>query len=122
VGDQRVKYTFRIPSKSIQYGFAEVEVELGGPARDVGAYYHQFVKDFQQGEADAKTLASSGKVDAVLPAPEYDEPVTPEQAERLITEELGATDITDVMNEDVEEEAPEWEAPPPPPSDDDWDF
>ena len=64
--------------------------------------------------------------DKAKPAPKaeapHEEPPTHEEAERLITEELGATNIDDILNEDVDEETPEWEKPPPPPSDDDWDF
>jgi hypothetical protein len=117
-----VKYTFRIPSKSIQYGFAEVDFESSDTFESVGAAYYELVKGFQKGEADAKSGVTSAKLDEVLPPPAYEEPVTHEQAERTITEQLGATNITDVLSEDVEEETPEWEAPPPPPSDDDWDF
>lgn len=117
-----IRTTLRLPSKGVQYGYVEVDVEHDGNWEELGQYYYGVVKEFQKGEATAKNGQSSAWMDDVLPPPTYDEPITPEQAERLIVEELGATDITDVLNEDVKEEAPEWEKPPPPPSDDDWDF
>lgn len=117
-----VTTTLRLPSKAMQYGYAEVVVEHDGDFKALGQWYYGAVKDWQAGEALAKGGAIAVKLDEVLPPPAYEEPVTPEQAERTITEQLGATNITDVLNEDVEEETPEWEAPPPPPSDDDWDF
>lgn len=113
-----VSVTLRFPAKKTQYGYAEAVVEFDGDWARLGTEYREAVQAFQAGE-------NSDKVKPKAPEPEapvYDTPPTPEEAERLITEQLGATNIDDIMNEDTEEETPEWEKPPPPPSDDDWDF
>jgi len=123
--------TLRLPSKSVQYGYVEVDVEHDGNWEELGQYYYGVVKGFQAGEAAAKNGKSKATVSATIDPvemtydprdPEGPGVTTMEEAEALLKEELGATNITDVLNEDVEEEAPEWENPPPPPSDDDWDF
>jgi len=104
--------TLRLPPKSVQYGYVEVDVEHDGNWEELGQYYYGVVKAFQAGEAIAKSgpKPTAPSVETVLDPAE------------LIKAELGATDITDVLGEDVEEEVPEWEQPPPPPADDDWDF
>lgn len=130
--------TLRLPSKSVQYGYVEVDVEHDGDWEELGQYYYGVVKGFQAGEAAAKSGTASAKLKAAVDPAEMMPVISdsdlyaalsddaPEDVQRAASEymmrELGATDITDVMNEDVEEETPEWEAPPPPPSDDDWDF
>jgi hypothetical protein len=113
-----VKVKFRIPSKTVQYGYAEVEYESGVDAHSLGSNYRAMVDAFQQGEVERRETV---KLAQVLPLPQYDEP-TPEEAEALIKSELGATSIDDIMNEDVEEEQAPYSAPVTPPSDDDWDF
>lgn len=130
--------TLRLPSKSVQYGYVEVDVEHDGNWEELGQYYYGVVKGFQAGEAAAKDGKSKATVSATIDPSEMTPVISdsdlyaalgddaPEDVQRAASEymmrELGATDITDVLNEDVEEEAPEWENPPPPPSDDDWDF
>lgn len=101
------RMTLRFPSKTIQYGYAEAEVEFDGDWITLGHQYREAVIEFQNGEKNQTTIQQAT--------------VTVDPAE-LIKSELGATDITDIMNEDVEEETPEWENPPAAPSDDDWDF
>lgn len=114
--------TLRLPSKAVQYGYAEIDVEHDDDWEGLGRFYLRVVKEFQDGEAEAKSgpkRKATPKIEDVL-LPEVD--TSPEEAEALIKSELGATNITDLMNEDVEEDVPEWEKPPPKPSDDDWDF
>lgn len=111
-----VSVTLRFPAKKTQYGYAEAVVEFDGDWTQLGNDYREAVKAFQAGENSDKAKPAP-KVEAP-----YEEPPTPEEAERLITEELGATNIDDILKEDVDAEAPEWEKPPPAPSDDDWDF
>ncbi len=51
-----MKVTFRLPSKTIQYGYAEVELELAQDStsgNDLGSLYTNYVLDFQSGEIDA---------------------------------------------------------------------
>lgn len=123
------KTTLRFPSKTIQYGYAEVEVEFDGDWIRLGHEYREAVIDFQQGERNQVNTQEATKVADVLPATQYDERdpespgvTTPEEAEALIKSELGATTIDDIMNEDVDEEEAPYSAPVTPPSDDDWDF
>lgn len=146
------KAIFRLPSKGTVYGYVEVEFDVDDNmnAHQLGAWYTEYVNNFQRGEVSAKakpiqdrlaeaivtTVADTGAIKTLGESfgeaarkgvldeqfgSNFREP-TPEEAESLITEELGATNITDIMNEDVEEEAAPYEEPPAKPSDDDWDF
>lgn len=101
----------RFPSKGTQYGYAEAVVEFDGDWYKLGHEYREAVLEFQQGEAAQQNTQAATKVKQTVVDPA-----------EMIKQELGATDITDLVNEDVEEETPEWENPPPAPSDDDWDF
>lgn len=119
------KVIFRLPSKGVQYGYAEYSYDDDGDAYQIGVRYRQFVMDFIKGEADGQKAERT---------PKYDKPITPTQvvaslpedaeddvmdvAVDLLVKGLGAS----VYDEPIEEEAPAWEAPPPAPSADDWEF
>lgn len=129
-----VSVTLRFPAKKTQYGYAEAVVEFDGDWTQLGNDYREAVKAFQAGENSDKAKPAPKAVDPaemteVIPDADLYAALSddaPEDVQRAASEymmrELGATDITDVLSEDVEEETPEWEKPPPPPSDDDWDF
>ena len=113
------KVIFRLPSKGIQYGYAEYSYDDDGDAYQIGVRYRQFVTDFIKGEADMQTAERSPNgVAVVAKKVEYEVPISQEQAIKILDEGLGVS----VYDEPVEEETPEWEAPPPAPSDDAWDF
>lgn len=126
--------TLRLPSKATQYGYVEVDVEHENDWHALGHWYREVVVDFQSGETNQAPSPKARSINDVhLP----DNPktsvleeqfgssadaLTHGEAEELIKSELGATDITEVMKEDVDEEPAPWEKPPAAPSDDDWNF
>lgn len=123
------KVIFRLPSKGIQYGYAEYSYDDDGDAYQIGLRYREFVTDFLKGEADGQKLESDtrtfqrkaeavAKVNRALGVPEESDEDVMDAAVKLLEEGLGAS----VYDEPVDQEAAPWEAPPPAPSDDDWVF
>jgi len=57
-----VKVTFRLPSKSINYGYAEAEFEISDDEKpyDLGKQYAAFTLDFQSGEIDGRSREAYG--------------------------------------------------------------
>lgn len=80
------KVTFRLPSKKIQYGYAEVEMDsMGLSATALGEMYAKYVLDFQAGEIDAVQSVKDNM----------------KAAEDLLKSELGATKISESVNENA---------------------
>lgn len=105
---------FRIPSRTVTYGYVEIHVEgdFGSSPEILAAHYVNFVHAFQkEEEATIQRLkdAPSGALKAPLAAsqPEVDHPVDPvDKAAQMVAEGLGgATDL----GEDEETDAPPWE-------------
>lgn len=94
-----MKVTFRLPSKAIQYGYAEAEVELpdGTHPEDIGRRYAKFTYQFLKGEQAGMMAALDGHKDPV------------DQAVETITESIPAT----VVIEETVEKAAEIEAKKP---------
>lgn len=100
------KLTFRLPSKKVQYGYAELETEVpdGTTYYGIGAMYWQAVTEFWTAEAAA----------ANAPMPDVPEETASVDAADLLKSELGATEVG------TEENAKPWtvksgEAVPPKP-------
>lgn len=86
-----MKVTFRLPSKAIQYGYAEVEFEgIDMSPRQVGEEYAGWVYDFLKGEQDGVEMAMRLAKDPV------------DQAVETVTESIPATVVTEV-DEVIEE-------------------
>lgn len=122
---------FRIPSRTVTYGYVEVSVDLGHSDPEIiAATYVSWVHAFQKEELatierlsdQAKPVATasqpagvakdapSGALKAPLAAsqPEVDHPVDPvDRAAQMLAEGLGG--VTD-LGEDEETDAPSWEA------------
>lgn len=108
-----MKVTFRLPSKKIGYGYAEIEFELDeattleAPA-NLGAMYAKYTLDFQTGE-----------IDAVV---KYQEDM--KKGEALLKSELGAKVVSEEAVPDQPEppqgDAP-WEQPAPAASPKPWE-
>lgn len=99
---------FRIPSKAVQYGYVEFTQEMGGLDPENLAYaYVNYVYAFQKAEQDAIKAIQEG-VSAPVPA---SQPVTEEQAQRLLDEGLGG--VTEVPEGDAlyNEAAAPWDKP-----------
>ena len=123
---------FRIPSRTVTYGYVEVSVDLGHSDPEIiAATYVSWVHAFQKeelatierlsesseavsrkgsGSAGNRKDAPSGALKAPLAAsqPEVDHPVDPvDKAAQMLAEGLGG--VTD-LGEDEETDAPTWEA------------
>lgn len=90
--------TFRIPSRTVQYGYVEIpfEYESGIEAEMLAAHYVSFVYAFQkEEEATVKRLAEG------VSAPEkLSKGATEEQAKRMLDEGLGGvTEVPDEVSE-----------------------
>lgn len=79
------KLTFRLPSKAVQYGYAEIEIEHAGEAtgHEVGVMYADLVKSFWEGEKGLKTP-----------------PLDQKAAEEMFEKELGATKVSEEKTEE----------------------
>lgn len=100
-----MKVTFRLPSKAIQYGYAEAEVELpdGTHPEDIGQRYAKFTYQFLKGEQAGMEAALDGHKDPV------------DRAVETITESIPATVVSEVdeVIEETVEKAAEIEAKKP---------
>lgn len=99
--------TFRIPSKVVQYGYAEVEFDHqpGGSAEAMGKEYLAWVSKFQS--AELGELDNEKKAPASKPKPKN-------ETEAMLEKELGATKVG-VAN------AEPWEKETPPATDKPWE-
>ena len=88
------KVTFRLPSKAVQYGYAEVELDVSGAVdfEVLGQDYARYVRQFWEGEKDIKT-----------------KPLTVAQAADMFDSVLGSTKIEET--EDPKSAGPEGSAP-----------
>ncbi len=108
-----MKVTLRLPSKRVQYGYAEVEFEMEGlTAESLGDIFVDWTLRFQSAEIDA--------VDAFE--------AKMKEAEQLFKEELGATVVSEEKHKDMYDNAPNdgpepapWEQPAPPASPKPWE-
>lgn len=127
-----VKLTFRIPSKAIQYGYVEMEVDLPDDPtpEDVATQYLDAVSRFQVTEMDiikGKQGEAAAKLDgaeADAKAPAYEDPNegsddTDEAAETLAEGLGGVTVVEDeeapwnkAPAESTVTEVPAWDNPP----------
>lgn len=106
---------FRIPSRTVTYGYVEISVEgdFGLSPEALAAHYVNFVHAFQKEElATIERLkdAPSGALKAPLAAsqPEVDHPVDPvDKAAQMVAEGLGGATY---LGESEETDAPPWEA------------
>lgn len=131
-----VKLTFRIPSKAIQYGYVEMEVDLPDDPtpEDVATQYLDAVSRFQvtemdiikgkQGEAAAKldgaeADAKASAHQAVAPLPDDSDEVT-DAAAATLAEGLGGVTVVEdeeapwnkAPAESTVAEVPAWDNPP----------
>jgi len=105
---------FRIPSRTVQYGYVEIKVDEPDAAvspETVAAMYVSYVYAFQKEEEATVGRIKKG-VEAPLAAsqPEVDQESAGdlESAEKLLKEQLGAVKIPEEVDSDAESQAP-WE-------------
>lgn len=105
---------FRVPSKKIQYGYVEVDIDTAGllPG-EVARLYMDYVSTFQMAEieyVEGKVAAPSSRVEADEPTAET--PPTEEEAVDIVVDNLGATEVPET-EKPWEKEAPAAPAPKP---------
>lgn len=106
-----MEVTFRIPSKVVQYGYAEVKFDHqpGGSAETMGKEYLAWVSKFQNAELAELEAEKSSDVKA---SPAKAKPA--DEAESLLVTELDAKKVG-VSNPEP------WEKETPPESDKPWE-
>jgi hypothetical protein len=103
-----VEVIFRIPSKVVQYGYAEVKFDHqpGGSAEEMGKEYLAWVSKFQSAELAELEADKSSDVKAPASKPE---PV--DEAGSMLTTELDAKKIGASSHEPWDKEAPATDKP-----------
>lgn len=86
-----MKALLRIPSKAIQYGYAEVEISYEGGPEKLAEIYLEYVSKFQITEMDT----ISGKTSKPEPKAEPEGSDDTDEAARTVTDQLPATVVTD---------------------------
>lgn len=120
-----MRIVFRLPSKAIQYGYAEVEFEDHFAPDNLGAAYMEWVSQFQieemnfvkrkQGEAAAKLDGAEADAKAPAYVAPDDGPEDTDEAAETLAEGLGGVTVVE------DEEAPWAKAPAAEPVVEAWD-